>query len=311
MSEATDLDHFMKEMPGNKPIVLANETCIYCGIPLAASNSSKEHVIGRRFVPKGKFDGQWNLIVQACKKCNGNKADLENDISAITMHANAWGKHSIDDEALAQEAKRKAANSISRRTGKTVSESSETFKIDIPLGPGIKFTFDLSTHPQIQDDRVFELARLQLSGFFYWITYDLKTRRGGFWIGYFFPLLQTPRADWGNRLHRSFMESVVAWEPRVLASTADGYFKIAIRRHPTAVCWSWALEWNHNYRVIGFFGEEMPVRDFTANFPTLRTNSIIEGPNEYVRYRTEERLHEKDDCLFVWNKIEESANDIE
>ena len=42
-------------------------------------------MIGRRFVPKGKLNNQWNLIVRVCIKCNNKKSDLEDDISAISM----------------------------------------------------------------------------------------------------------------------------------------------------------------------------------------------------------------------------------
>lgn len=261
-------------------------------------------MIGRRFVPKGKLDGQWNLIVRACNTCNGKKSDLEDDISAITMQADVSGKHATEDEALKQEAKRKAANSISRRTRKTVCESSEKIKLEMPIGLGVQFTFNLSSPPQIQEERIYELARMQLAGFFYWITYDHTTKKGGFWIGSFFALLQTPRSDWGNPVHMHFMNTVGNWEPRLLAIGADSFFKTAIRRHPEAVCWSWALEWNQNHRVIGFFGEEVAIRAVLAHFPILKTSTIVQGPKEFVCFRTETTLNESEDCLFEWKGLQ-------
>lgn len=47
-----------------------------------------------------------------------------------------------------------------------------------------------------------------------------------------FPPLR--RADWGNDQLKSFTAETAAWEHRVHAITADGYFKIAIRKHPVA-----------------------------------------------------------------------------
>jgi len=298
MGEITTLSDTLKLLPGDVPILLDNETCVYCGTSLIVQNDTKEHVIGRRFVPKGKLDGQWNLIVRACSSCNRKKADLEDDISAITMQTDASGKHAIEDEALKQEARRKAANCFSRRTGKTICDSSEKIKLEMPLGPGATITFNLSSPPQVREERVYELARMQIAGFFYWITYDHATKKGGFWLGSFFALLQSPRSDWGNPVYIHFMRSVIDWEPRVLAIGADSFFKIAIRRHPDAVCWSWALEWNQNYRVIGFFGEEEPIRAILADFPVLTTNTIAQGPNEFVSFRTETSLKESDDYLF-------------
>ena len=45
----------------NRP--LKNINCAYYGVELDVKSSTKEHVIGKQFVPKGKLDGQWNLIL--------------------------------------------------------------------------------------------------------------------------------------------------------------------------------------------------------------------------------------------------------
>jgi len=268
---------------------------------LSPASATKEHVIGRRFVPKGKLNGEWNLIVRACKECNSKKSDLENDISSISMQADAWGRHSLSDSALAAEAERKAQNSISRRTRKPVKDSFEKIDIKSTFAPGVEFTFNLSSPPQIESGRIYELARMQLMAFFYWITYNHKTKRGGFWLGSFFPVLETIRSDWGNTFHKTFMDAVVNWEPRVIAIGADGFFKAIIRRHPAAVCWSWALEWNHKYRIVGFFGEQVPAKYVFDTFPVMDVTTIAQGPNEYVSYRIEKALADEDDTLFHWD----------
>lgn len=259
-----------------------------------ANNSTKEHVIGRRFVPAGKLDGEWNLIVRACAPCNREKADLEDDISAITMQPDAWGQPAVADPDLTAGAQRKAQGSKSRRTKKSVEESSERLSVDLPLGPGIQMTLGLTSPPQPDNDRLFRLSLFHSRAFFYWITYNETSRKGGFWPGSFFPVLFAMRPDWGNPIHRSFMDAVFEWELKVLGTGAGGFFKVAIRCHPTTTCWSWAYEWNQNLRVIGFFGEEAPAQAIVNAFPSLGWVMIPQSG----RYRRETHLLVEDDKLF-------------
>lgn len=289
--------------PWHQPILLDNETCVYCGTLLTKALTTKEHVIGRRFVPRGKLNGQWNLIVRACKPCNKQKSDLEDDISAISMQPDAWGRHATQDQSLKAEAERKAGNSVSRRTKKPVSESVETLTVKMPFAQAGEMTFTGTAPPQVDSERIFALSRLHLMAFFYWITYDHSTKSGRYWMGSFFPVLEAVRSDWGNQIHRAFMDAVIDWEPRVLATGADGYFKVAIRRHPSATCWSWALEWNKNYRIVGFFGEQNPVEALVDTFPDLEIKSIVEGNNRWLRFHAETLLSEDDDRMFCWDDI--------
>jgi hypothetical protein len=97
------------------------------------------------------------------------------------------------------------------------------------------------------------------------------------------------------------MEAVVDWEPRLLLTKgANGFFKVAIRRHPNAVCWSWALEWNQNYRVVGFFGEKGATEQLAKTFPALETVKLAQSGSDWVAYRKDVRLAEEDDKLFYW-----------
>jgi hypothetical protein len=285
----------MKELRPNDPIFLDNTTCVYCGTSFEDGTRTKEHVIGRRFVPKGKLDGQWNLIVWACRLCNGHKADLENDISAITMQPDATGKFSNSDQILVAEAERKGQKAFSHRTGKPVNASRENLTVKIPFAPGIEFTFGLIAEPQADSDRLFELARLHVMAFFYWVTFNPSSKVGGFWQGGFFPVLEVARADWGNHIHRAFMHTVVGWEARVIAVGASGLFKIAIRRHPSAECWSWALEWNQKYRLVGFFGDCAAAEIIVKKLPHLE----MTGLGKSLRYHRETPLSEADDKMFL------------
>jgi hypothetical protein len=293
------LSNKLKQLADNRAIVLDNVTCTYCGCSLSEdSENTKEHVIGRRFVPKGTLNGCWNLIVRACKKCNSAKSDLEDDISAITLAGKMWFDSSESEENAISEAHRKSKNSVSNKTKKTVIESHEQLKIEMLMAPGVKMTFNMTSPPQIEDERIYELSRLQLMAFFYFITFDRASRKGGFWQEGFHPLAFAHHGDWGNELQKSFMNTVVDWEPRWIGNTADGYFKSIIRRHPAAECWSWAVEWNKNYRVIGFFGSRASAQELVDGFVAPQLTSIKTSDNSHVQHRLDVKLSEEDDILF-------------
>src|ERR1700692_1203361 len=91
----------VERMPGNTnvreevtgPVVLKNCICGYCDADLSSDNRTTEHLVGRRFVPKGSLENQWNLIFKACRPCNGTKSELEDDISATTLQPDAIGRY--------------------------------------------------------------------------------------------------------------------------------------------------------------------------------------------------------------------------
>ena len=286
----------MHKLPDDKAIKLNNDNCAYCGIGLAKDASTKEHVIGRKFVPKGKLNGCWNLIVKACKSCNLQKSDLEDDISSITMLPDVYGRYGHDDEEATLDAVRKAQRSISRYTKKTVRNSTLESSIKTTFGQMVTATVNFVGPPHVDKERVFRLACFQLMGFFYWITFDATRRRGGFWPGGFSPVMAAARSDWGNPVHRAFMDAVVQWEPRVLGTTADGFYKIAIRRFPNEDLWSWALEWNKNLRVVGFFGDIQTAQQIASTFPKLEFRVVGEG----MSMREEVPLNESEDRLFQY-----------
>jgi hypothetical protein len=110
-----------------KAILLRNRNCVYCGVDLNKdTGSTREHVIGRRFVRKGSLSSQWNLIVRACELCNRTKSDLEDEISAISMQPDLFGQFPSEDERLKFASSRKADRSFSRRTKKRIGDSKET-----------------------------------------------------------------------------------------------------------------------------------------------------------------------------------------
>ncbi len=281
-----------------QPTNLSNRTCAYCGVDLSTTDWNKEHVIGKRFVPKGTLVDRWNLLLRTCVVCNNRKSELEDDISAISMQPDVAGHYpQRPDSTLEHEAIRKGSGSSSRRTGKLVSKSQEEVKLRLRFG-SVALAPSFVGPPQADPDRLFTLARLQVIGFMYWLTYDERRRSGRFPRGGFSHLRPAMRADWGNVVHQSFMRRVLDWELKLLVCTARGYFRAAIRQHGDGDCWSWALEWNQNYRIIGFLGEEEASRGLVATLPELEYGTIELGGEQRIRHWSEVALEEADDCLF-------------
>src|SRR6266566_4636715 len=85
-------------LSNRKATKLGNVNCVYCGEKdMVEKPLTDEHVIGRRFVPKGSLARGWTLIVRSCERCNNQKSDLEDDISAITLLPDPGGSHSDPD----------------------------------------------------------------------------------------------------------------------------------------------------------------------------------------------------------------------
>lgn len=278
----------------NKATRLRNLTCAYCGVANDPANPlTDEHVIGRRFVPKGSLASGWCLIVRACERCNNAKADLEDDISAITLLPRLGDVH--EDAELAAIASRKAKGSLSRRTKKAVADSYEENEIKGRFGPNVKMNFGMVAPPQLDPERARRLAHLHLQGFFYLVTYDEERRSGGFIPGEIGWLNEASREDWGNPIQQGFAALVRDWPVRVEGAGASGFFKIAIRRDPTgAEVWSFALEWNKNLRLIGFFGDLSIAQAFVDAIPPLQWQRI----DANRRMRREIPLKPDDDVLF-------------
>jgi hypothetical protein len=259
---------------------------------------NKDHVVGRRFVPRGSLDGYWNLIVQCCVECNSKKSQLEDDISAITLGYLQWLGAPVQPNGVLDEIARKAAGSYSRMTNRPVTESRQRLSFSGSPSPGVTMSFGMVAPPQIDEGRVFQLARLQLMAFFYLITYESSTKLGGFWPGSCSPLNKAHLRDWGNQDQRWFMSAVCGWEDRLVVTTANGFFRVAIRRNPKAACWAWALEWNKSYRVIGFFGESEPIRDLVGKVSALQWHSIGSDSESVWMSREDVPLDSQDDILF-------------
>jgi hypothetical protein len=283
----------------SKPMLLRNTVCAYCGVQLTASNATKEHVVGRKFVPTGKLDNRWNLILRTCSPCNTRKSELEDDIAAISMQPDVFGKYPVTDDALVTSAKRKAEGSMSRKTKKPVKDSQAQLTVAGQMMAGLVANFSFTGSPQIDDHRIFGLARYHLMAFFFLITYNKDTERGWWWPGEFLPFLHTRRSDWGNASWKGFMQTVSTWDMRMQAATAEDFFRCSIRRHPQAECWSWALEWNKQHRIAGFLGDRSTAQSIVDSLPQEHVTTVFEEQGRSLRFRQDAPLAETEDILFA------------
>lgn len=279
---------------------LRNSLCAYCGVSFEAGARTKEHVVGRGFVPKGSLSQSPNVILQSCLPCNNQKSDLEDEISALTMYPDLVRGFEGMGEAVKAEASRKLKKSRSRSTGKLVKDSSQDYSFSGKPLPGLTMSVSMTSPPQMDEERVYELAFYQVRGFFFALTYDPEMKLGYFWPdGGFFPVSASRRNDWGNAIYVWFMKRVASWYDRFVGHFADEHFRVAIRRSPTAELWSFALEWNRSTRVIGFFGRNEAAVELGKEIPELEMTVIGKSPDGGVlRMRTEVPLPDGDDILF-------------
>jgi hypothetical protein len=284
----------MKVLPPNKAVRLDNRTCLYCGVAEThEAPLTLEHVVGRRFVPKGSLAKSWALIGNACDPCNAKKAELEDDISAITVQPNLGEKH--DDPLLAAEAARKAKGSFSRRTKKVVGQSHEEGSVEGKMMPGLHVKAGFISPPQLIEKRVHELAQMHLQGFFYLMSYNETEQRGGFLPGTVGFVVNANRPDWGNPLLRGFAKLKDAWTQQLDCVCAEGFFKIAMwREAEESPLWSFALEWNRSHRMVGFFGDLDRAQAHVDALPELQWKRW----DATSRYRVETALETEEDTLF-------------
>jgi hypothetical protein len=288
---------YLTKLQKNQAIRLRNDTCPYCNKVLDKTNSNKEHVIGKKFVPKHSFERSWNLILQACIDCNFEKSQYEDDVSAITLGARRWFAPERDSETnkLINE---KISKCKSRKTNKLVIDSIETMSYQVEM-PGVDLNMKFSAPPQLDKQRINTLAQYHVMAFFYLLTYDEELKRGTFLESDLLVLNHAISTDWGNELQLSFATEVINWDTRIVASAAEDNFRIAIRKHPTELTWSWAIEWNQFCRIIGFFGEKKPIENTVSKLAKLRFFLTNCEDGSRIRQREEIPMADNDDLLFI------------
>ena len=187
---------------------------------------------------------------------------------------------------------------FNRRNRKKVGEGEPPITIrGSMMGAEIAFTFQVP--PQPSEERLFELARRQLQAFFYFLTYSKTTCRGGFWIGEFCPVTAVRHADWGNAQLLWFEEYTKDWIFWFHGIGAEGFFKLWIKRKSDSDrIWAWALEWNRNFRLAGFFGDPSYYDQLTEAVPPLEMGDPHRDGNQIFRAREEVSLAPEEDHLF-------------
>lgn len=289
----------MTDLDPRRRTKLSNTTCPYCPARLTAATRTEDHVIGRKFVPRGSLSGQWNLILWACEDCNRRKGELEGELSAITMAPDAFGQFPCDDAEFAAEFNRKGS-ARSTRTGRSIASSDEGLTARFNLSPQVSGEIGFVGPPQVGEQRINHLAWFHLAAFFYFITYDPEERIGHYWTGGFHPIMTSRRSDWGNVVQRDFMGHVWDWPMRVAMTAASETFKISIRRHPDHEVWSFALEWNRQFRIIGFLGDEAIARRTLDSFRRIDKRRIREPDGSTLNVWRETPLEVHDDTLFSY-----------
>jgi hypothetical protein len=281
-----------------------NLECPYCGkrfVPPLEVNT--DHVVARRFVPKGFLDNAWNVKLRACKVCNGRKSKLEDVVSAASLHMPmpSWTDPD-DDNIRRQEVDRRTTGAVGKGTERRKflrkDRQPEKFRIE-STSPNLNVSFDLTGPPGITLEALGELARMQVAGFVYFVTWDPATRLGRFVPGEFHVVESAGVNDWGNARQVAFMKHVGGWSTLLLADTAKGWFKVALRCDAPDGPLSWAFEWNKNYRAIGFAGESEKIRSHIAAMPPLPMTPIATSLDETLHMRLEQRLKCDEDAMFL------------
>lgn len=272
---------------------LSNQHCLYCGAFVGVGSeieSDKEHLIARRLIPRGLMQGPnaFNLIFRACCLCNSEKARIEDRISAVTLLTSP-GR---DDPAVDAEALRKAAASFDARHRKPVLE----VRNDMRLNFGDMISMTMTSPAQLDRRDIHELAFRHIQGLFALITSRDPRRSDQMRLlipEHFGVFGSWPYRDWGSTPLLEISRRAYGLPRLAEITSADGFFRAALRRERPGVPWFWALEWNQNLRVTGWIGDRRA--SLFEDLPELGWKPMGEG----WRMREEIALPETaEDLLF-------------
>jgi len=297
------------------PIVLDNNyLCPYCGANLSIlgeKETNVEHVIGRRFLPKGFLDGEWNFIIRACKKCNEEKAKLEGGISVISLIDQAPAANvELRNELKRKLGKKDAITGKFRganhpETNKPIALSGIKENIEFSFS-NFKVSVALSGPPQAMKSELL-LSTYHIQGFYYLIANiepnDASLTKASSEKCLFLPsnlvvpLFSLKKTDWGNVSAQELISRTSSWETCFKLVTGKGFFKCIMRRDPSRSKSPifWALEWNNNLRIIGMIREQGQPDMVEQNLPTAKFINI----DSSTRICEEIPLPEHDDTLFL------------
>jgi hypothetical protein len=277
-----------------------NKQCVYCNERLDDTSvvATKEHLIGRNFVPRGSLDGgrSFNFIFNGCRDCNNDKSALEGHISAITQFMSPVVAES---DAYAERALAKSQREIHPWTKRPIVDSHHDSTIKFRgLGLGMKVTY--VGPPQADHYMVNRLALRHVQGLFALVTNPDRTVEPLTLLfpGWVYVLDKYLPSDWGNSQALAAAERTRDWTVRARIVTAGGYFQAMLRRNDAEVgTWFWALEWNRYMRVIGGISYDGPP-SFMRDLPDLRWVESPSPSGAILRMRQEQPLDDAKDTLF-------------
>lgn len=269
------------------------------------TESNKEHLIGREFVPTGAFgDGnQFNFIFRACKKCNDEKSNVERHISTVTLFNSLSRESSQAHNDLAQ---RKAEKDYHpTRRGTLIKDSGYEFKINKKLGSTVNVCYTVSVPPQPEQSYIKFLAFRHIQGIFSLLTSkDRFTDKGTYVLnqkcfylhGFYFD------SDWNNPQLLEIMKRAQEVECYKNIETANGFFKVIMRRkqNDSGAWWFWALEWNKSLRIVGAIALPKNIPDIFVDLPNLELKHLGDRNDGAIilSYRESIPFDQKSDTLF-------------
>jgi hypothetical protein len=279
----------------------SNQLCPYCGRIIGAGSEipfDKDHLIGRRFVPKRMLDGNaFNFLFGACIDCNNGKSEAEGHIAAVTLFTSP-GR--AEDPEINAEAVRKATGDYHPiEKGKRVCNAHVQQSLKYSFGAAT-FEFQMHAPPQLAEGDVCLVAGRQVQALFFLITNSnpldpAATKRlqmsNIHILGYF------PENDWGNPWLVEMTRRIKNWKQYLGTHSAQGYFKAVMYcTDDEDEEWFWALEWNRSYRVLGAIAKKDGIPRVFADLPSLGWQRL---PDNTGRTRLHVPAPKGDDELFT------------
>lgn len=274
----------------------SNQHCLYCGEFVGADSSiesDEEHLIARRFVPKGLMENTFNFSFRACKPCNGRKADIERHVSSVTLLSSP--AVALNEKAR-RSAERKAVQDFHPETRVRMGDAIERQTVEFKLG-GASLKFGFTGPSPAAKNFIPELASYHIQALFSLLTMPGNHLTDEIRI---LPLDQFqvfdsyPHADWGNPQLVEITQRAATWPCWRTIETGDGHFRACLRRSENSG-WFWALEWNKSLRIVGGInhpGEKCPIFE---KLPILEWKALPDGSG---RFREEQGSPDLGDLLF-------------
>lgn len=274
----------------------SNQHCLYCGAFVgsgSATASNEEHLIGRRFVPKGTMENAFNFSFRCCLFCNGRKAEIERHISSFSL---LRSPSLATNEIARRSAATKASNDFHPETKVRMGDAIEKQTLEFKFG-GATFTFGLTGQTPAATNYIPELAAYHIQGLFSLLTAcgpppDHQIR--------LLPIDQIqvqgfhPHSDWGNPQLVEIIRRTASLPLCASLHSGQDHFRACLRRSENDG-WFWALEWNKSLRVVGSIytaGETSPL---FMELPELRWRNLPDGSG---RMRQEQHSPDLGELLF-------------